>query len=73
MGHSSNERPIVRLSAKQVASQQQTDWSLFDSLSDEDIERAIAEDPNAAPVMDDAWRSREFTVRLVSDEDDKAR
>ena len=68
-----NERPLVRLSAKQVASQRQADWSLFDSLSDEDIERAIAEDPDAAPIMDEAWTSREFAVRLVTDEEDKAR
>lgn len=68
-----NERPIVRLSAKQVASQQQTDWRLFDSLTDADIEAAIAEDPDAAPIMDEAWASRSFTVRLVSDEADKAR
>jgi hypothetical protein len=68
-----NERPLVRQSAKQVASQRQTDWSLFDSLSDEDIERAIAEDPDAAPVMDEAWTRREFNVRLVTDQEDKAR
>lgn len=68
-----NERPFVRLSAKDVASQRQTDWTLFDSLSDEDIERAIAEDPDAAPIMDEAWASQEFTVRLVTDEEDKAR
>jgi len=68
-----NERPFVRLSAKQVASQQQTDWTLFDSLTDEDIERAIAEDPDAAPIMDEVWASRKFTVRLVTDEEDKAR
>lgn len=64
---------MIRLSAKQVASQRQADWSLFDSLSDEDIERAIAEDPDAAPIMDEAWTSREFTVRLVTDEEDKVR
>jgi hypothetical protein len=68
-----NERPIVRLSAKQVASQRQTDWRLFDSLTDADIEAAIAEDPDAAPVMDEAWTDRSFTVKLVTDEADKAR
>lgn len=68
-----NERPIVRLSAKQVLSLQQTDWRHFDSLTDADIEAAIAEDPDAAPVMDEAWANRSFTVRLVSDEADKAR
>jgi len=46
---------------------------LFDSLTDEDIERAIAEDPDAAPVMDEAWTSRKAEVRLVTDEEDEAR
>ena len=68
-----NERPFVRRSSKEVASYRQTDWTLFDSLTDEDIERAIAEDPDAAPVMDEAWISRDFSVRLVSDKEDKAR
>ena len=68
-----NERPIVRLSAEQLKSRRQTDWRHFDSLTDEDIERAIAEDPDAAPIMDDVWKSRKFTVRLVTDEEDKAR
>jgi hypothetical protein len=57
----------VRLSAKQLASQQQTDWRHFDALSDADIEAAIAQDPDAAPVMDEAWESRSFTVKLVPD------
>jgi hypothetical protein len=68
-----DERPTVRLSAKQVASQRQTVWSHFDGLTDADFVAAIAEDPDAAPIMDDAWASRSFTVRLVSDEADKAR
>lgn len=32
-----------------------TDWARVDALTDEDIERAIAEDPDAAPILDDAW------------------
>jgi len=68
-----NERPTVRLSAAQLRSRRQTDWRKFDSLSDEDIERAIANDPDAAPVMDEAWTSREFKVRLVTDKEDGAR
>ena len=68
-----NERPTVRLSAAQLKSRRQTDWRLFDSLTDEDIERAIAEDPDAAPVMDEAWTSRKAEVRLVTDEEDEAR
>jgi hypothetical protein len=68
-----NERPTVRLSADQLASRRQTDWRHFDSLTDADIEAAIAEDPDAAPIMDEVWTSQNFTVRLVSDAEDKAR
>jgi uncharacterized protein (DUF4415 family) len=32
-----------------------TDWARVDALTDEDIERAIAEDPDAAPLLDEAW------------------
>jgi uncharacterized protein (DUF4415 family) len=28
-----------------------TDWARVDALTDEDIDRAIAEDPDAAPVL----------------------
>jgi len=31
------------------------DWSRFDALTDEDIQRGIDEDPDAAPFCDDAW------------------
>jgi uncharacterized protein (DUF4415 family) len=32
-----------------------TDWTRVDALTDEEIERAIAEDPDAAPLLDEAW------------------
>jgi uncharacterized protein (DUF4415 family) len=32
-----------------------TDWKRVLSLTDEDIERAVAGDPDAAPIMDEAW------------------
>ena len=32
-----------------------TDWARVEALSDEDIERAIAEDPDAAPILDEEW------------------
>lgn len=32
-----------------------TDWKRVDALTDEEIERAIAEDPDAAPILDDEW------------------
>ena len=32
-----------------------TDWKRVRSLTDEDIERAVASDPDAAPIMGEAW------------------
>ena len=32
-----------------------TDWARVDALTDEDIARAIADDPDAAPLLDDEW------------------
>jgi uncharacterized protein (DUF4415 family) len=35
-----------------------TDWSRVDALTDHDIEQAIADDPDAAPILDQAfWRN----------------
>lgn len=34
-----------------------TDWKRVRKLADEDIERAVASDPDAAPIMDQAWWS----------------
>jgi uncharacterized protein (DUF4415 family) len=32
-----------------------TDWERVKSLTDADIERSIAEDPDVAPILDDEW------------------
>jgi uncharacterized protein (DUF4415 family) len=32
-----------------------TDWARVDALTDEDIEKAVAEDPDAAPLLDEEW------------------
>ena len=48
-----NER-ITRRSAAQLGTGK-TDWARVDSLTDHDIERAIAEDPDAAPILDEDW------------------
>ena len=32
-----------------------TDWARGRSLTDEDIAQAVADDPDAAPLLDDAW------------------
>jgi uncharacterized protein (DUF4415 family) len=40
----------------------ETDWARVEALTDEDIDRAIAEDPDAAPV----WTAEEWaTARVV--------
>jgi len=36
----------------------ETDWARVDALTDEDIERAVAEDPDAAPFWtDEDWKN----------------
>lgn len=40
-----------------------TDWDRVNALADEEIERAAAEDPNAAPILDEEWfRTAEIVV-----------
>lgn len=35
-----------------------TDWKRVRAQTDDDIGRAVAEDPDAAPLLDDAWIRR---------------
>ena len=38
-----------------------SDWARVGALTDEEIDRAIADDPDAAPVLDEAfWRNAEI-------------
>jgi uncharacterized protein (DUF4415 family) len=55
-----------------------SDWERVEALTDADIEKAIADDPDAAPVLDDAfWRNAEIldprheksTITMRVDED----
>ncbi|MFA6018887.1 MAG: BrnA antitoxin family protein [Rhodospirillales bacterium] len=32
-----------------------TDWARVEALTDADIEKAIASDPDAAPILDEEW------------------
>lgn len=43
---------MVRISAADLGRlpPRKTDWSKFDALTDEDIAKAVAEDPDAAPL-----------------------
>jgi uncharacterized protein (DUF4415 family) len=49
-----NEKHTVRVSANS-RKPGHTDWAKLDALTDEDIERAIDEDPDAAPRLDADW------------------
>ncbi|MBK8210958.1 MAG: BrnA antitoxin family protein [Rhodospirillales bacterium] len=55
----------------------EADWRRADSLTEADIKRAVADDPDAAPLLDDAWfrsaevvmpeRKRVISIRLDKD------
>jgi uncharacterized protein (DUF4415 family) len=58
---SSARRPaLVRMTAADAAAlvergEDGTDWARLATQTDDDIRRAIAEDPDAAPELDDEW------------------
>jgi uncharacterized protein (DUF4415 family) len=57
-----SKRTIIRVSADQLKPGN-TDWARVDALTDEEIERAIAEDPDAAPLADEEWfRTAEISI-----------
>jgi uncharacterized protein (DUF4415 family) len=38
-------------------------WAAFDALTDEDIARAVAEDPDAAPILgEEFWKSAKLVM-----------
>ena len=49
-----SEQRIVRRSGPD-RSKDTTDWAAVKALTDEEIDRAIAEDPDAAPILDEEW------------------
>ncbi len=49
-----NEERLIRKSADQLRPGG-TDWEALEKLTDEDIDTAIASDPDAAPELDDEW------------------
>jgi putative transcriptional regulator len=48
--------------AKARAAKEKTDWQRIDAMTDEDIARQIAEDPDVAPDMTEALERGEFEV-----------
>jgi uncharacterized protein (DUF4415 family) len=57
-----SEKNIVRIKASDLEPGG-TDWARVDALTDEEIEAAIASDPDAAPILDDEWfRNAQWVV-----------
>lgn len=54
-----NDKDIVRRSAGQLKGGD-SDWERVRRLTDEDIDAAIASDPDAAPVADEEWFRNAF-------------
>jgi uncharacterized protein (DUF4415 family) len=53
----SDER-ITRVSLDDLMSKDRpskTDWAAVDALTDEEIEQAVTDDPDAAPIVDAEW------------------
>ena len=57
--------PMVRPSsaeARERAREEKVDWDRIDAMTDEDIARQIAEDPDVAPDMSEALERGEFEM-----------
>jgi uncharacterized protein (DUF4415 family) len=54
-----SEERVTRVTLAQARKMKsETDWARVDALTDEDIERAVAEDPDAAPFWtDEDWKN----------------
>jgi uncharacterized protein (DUF4415 family) len=61
-GEKKSRDSVVRVSSAELAGMEdRSDWARVDALSDEEIDRAIADDPDAAPVLDESfWRNAEI-------------
>ena len=62
--------PLVRMTfaeARRRAAKEPTDWDRIDAMTDEDIARQIAEDPDVAPDMSEALERGEFVSPHVID------
>jgi uncharacterized protein (DUF4415 family) len=45
----------MRKKSRAEAERPQTDWARVDALTDEEIEAAVRDDPDAAPIVDAEW------------------
>lgn len=49
------EKSTVVYSSRKKMPKGKTDWDRMDAQTDEDIERAVKDDPDAAPLVDEKW------------------
>jgi uncharacterized protein (DUF4415 family) len=45
-----------------------TDWERVTALTDEEIEAAVASDPDAAPILDESWLATARRVRAAKEQ-----
>ena len=65
-----SEENIIRKSAEEIADMEsRTDWERVDALTDEEIERAVADDPDAE-LLDEEWFR---TAKLIVPSGEKKR
>ena len=56
-----DENLVRATSAELARMEDKSDWERVDALTDDDIDQAIADDPDASPALDDAfWRNAEI-------------
>ena len=54
-----NDESVIRVTTTELSTLQDlTDWDRVDALTDAQIEQAISEDPDAAPILDEEFWSR---------------
>lgn len=60
------EENIIRVSKEEWKQRKgKTDWERVDNLTDSEIEQAVANDPDAAPILDeddDFWKNAEVVT-----------
>ena len=66
-----NKENITRITAEEILAKRangeksQTDWARVDALTDEDIERAMRDDPDWADLIDIDWSKAEWVIPVV--------
>lgn len=67
----------LKMRSEGAAERDRTDWARVDALTDEEIEAAVRDDPDAPPIVDEDWfagatlvmpeRKEQISIRLDRD------